>query len=223
MNPVSDTMATAGHANADRARSGTNDRALAATVPPDPVGAGHSGAPAVPADLMPELRTDHAGETGAVWIYRGVLAIARDAALRDFAQRHLATEQEHLRLVCALVPPRQRSWLLGPWRIAGFMTGALPALFGPRAVYGTIAAVETFVDKHYEDQIRALDGRSEYAALRDLLMTCQADECHHRDEAHALALAAGGASRKRPGLLLRLWCSVVGWGSETAVKIARRI
>lgn len=177
--------------------------------------------PAVPADLMPELRTDHAGETGAVWIYRGVLAITRDAALRDFAKRHLATEQEHLRLVCELVPPRQRSWLLTPWRIAGFLTGALPALFGPRAVYGTITAVETFVDRHYEDQIRALDGRPEYAALRDLLLTCQADECHHRDEAHALAFAECGSSTQKPSLLLRLWCAVVGSGSETAVKIAR--
>ncbi|MBM3389845.1 MAG: demethoxyubiquinone hydroxylase family protein [Betaproteobacteria bacterium] len=186
-------------------------------------GRAYSSPPAVPADLMTELRTDHAGETGAVWIYQGVLAITRDAALRDFAQRHLATEQEHLRLMCELVPPRQRSWLLGPWRVAGFITGALPALFGLRAVYGTIAAVETFVDKHYEDQIRALDGRPEHITLRDLLLTCQADECHHRDEAQALVLAAGGSITQKPGLLLRLWCAVVGWGSETAVKIARRI
>lgn len=191
---------------------------------------------AVPMDLMPELRTDHAGETGAVWIYRGVLAITRDAALRGFAQRHLATEQEHLRLICELVPPRQRSHLLIPWRIAGFLTGALPALFGPRAVYGTIAAVETFVDRHYEDQIRALEGRPEYTALRDLLLSCQADECHHRDEARALAAGAAGAAastaaraglkaepaaQARPGLILRAWCAVVAWGSETAVKVAR--
>lgn len=192
--------------------------------------------PAVPMDLMPELRTDHAGETGAVWIYRGVLAITRDAALRGFAQRHLATEQEHLRLICDLVPPRQRSHLLIPWRIAGFLTGALPALFGPRAVYGTIAAVETFVDRHYEDQIRALEGRPEYTALRDLLLSCQADECHHRDEARALAAGAGSAAasttaraglkaepaaQAQPGLILRAWCAVVAWGSETAVKVAR--
>jgi ubiquinone biosynthesis monooxygenase Coq7 len=91
----------------------------------------------------------------------------------------------------------------------------LPALFGPRAVYGTIAAVETFVDRHYEDQIRALEGRPEYTALRDLLLSCQADECHHRDEARALAAQA------RPGLILRAWCAVVAWGSETAVKVAR--
>lgn len=171
--------------------------------------------PAVPAELMAELRTDHAGETGAVWIYRGVLAVSRDAGLRDFARRHLATEQEHLDLICELVPPRQRSWLIVPWRAAGFFTGFLPALFGPRAVYGTIAAVETFVDRHYEDQIRALDGRPAYAELQRLLRRCQEDECHHRDEA--------AASAGRPGPLLRLWCSVVGWGSEAAVKVARRI
>jgi len=176
--------------------------------------------PSVPAELMEELRTDHAGETGAVWIYRGVLAFSRNEAVRDFARRHLATEQEHLRLVCELVPPRQRSCLLIPWRIAGFLTGALPALFGPRAVYGTIAAVETFVDRHYEHQIRALDGRPEYSTLQDLLRRCQEDECHHRDEASALA---GGGAYARPGPVLQAWCAVVGWGSESAVRVARRI
>lgn len=192
--------------------------------------------PAVPADLMADLRTDHAGETGAVWIYRGVLAVSRDAGVRDFARRHLATEQEHLDLMCELVPPRHRSRLIVPWRAAGFFTGFLPALFGPRAVYGTIAAVETFVDRHYEDQIRALEGRPEYTALRDLLLSCQADECHHRDEARALAAGAGSATasttaraglkaepaaQAQPGLILRAWCAVVAWGSETAVKVAR--
>jgi len=47
--------------------------------------------------VLAELVTDHAGEVGAVCIYQGVLRIARDPALRAFAQRHLATEQNHLR------------------------------------------------------------------------------------------------------------------------------
>ena len=169
----------------------------------------------VPPDLVADLRTDHAGETGAVWIYRGILALSRDAALREFAARHLATEQQHLALVCELLPPRQRSWLTGPWRLAGFLTGALPALFGPRVVYASIAAVETFVDRHYEEQIRALDGRPEHAPLQALLRTCQADECDHRDEARALA---GPVAARWP---LRLWCAIVGSGSAFAVKIAR--
>lgn len=170
----------------------------------------------VPDFMVAELRSDHAGETGAVWIYRGVLAFTRDAGVRDFAHRHLATETEHLRLISPLLPWPQRSRLLLPWRIAGFMTGALPALAGPRAVYGTIAAVETFVDTHYQQQIDRLCGLPEAEAVRALLVQCQADECHHRDEATALRGAP-------PGPLLRAWCVLVGAGSAAAVVVARRV
>ena len=175
----------------------------------------------VPAGLRDELRSDHAGETGAVWIYHGVLAVARDAGVRAFAHRHLATELEHLRLVTPLVPRPQRSRLLVPWRLAGFVIGALPALFGPRAVYATIAAVETFVDHHYQQQLDRIDAlpaaqRAVAAPLRALLARCQADECEHRDEAKALG---GGA----PGPLLRAWCAAVGAGSAVAVAVARRV
>lgn len=175
----------------------------------------------VPASLRGELRSDHAGETGAVWIYRGVLACARDASVGAFARRHLATEQEHLQLMTPLLPWPLRSRLLLPWRLGGFLTGALPALAGTRAVYATIAAVETFVDRHYGQQIEHIDAlpaaeRAAAAPLRALLARCQADECAHRDEAAALH---GG----KPGLLLRAWCSAVGAGSVAAVALSRRV
>lgn len=170
----------------------------------------------VPADLIAELRSDHAGETGAVWIYHGMLATTRDEGVREFARRHRQTEQRHLDLICAVLPASQRSRLLVPWRAAGFVTGALPALFGPRAAYGTIAAVETFVDRHYQQQIDRLTGRPEHAALRELLLECQADECAHRDEAL-------DRRTEPPGLLLRIWCGLVGHGSAGAVHLARRI
>lgn len=175
----------------------------------------------VPAALRGDLRSDHAGESGAVWIYRGILMVARDEAVRDFARRHLATEQEHLRLITPLLPWPQRSRLLVPWRVAGFLTGFLPALVGSRAVYATIAAVETFVDHHYQQQLDGIDAwpdaqRDAVAPLRALLAKCQADERQHRDEAQALR---GGA----PGLLMRAWCAAVGSGSAAAVVVARRI
>ncbi len=175
----------------------------------------------VPAGLRGDLRSDHAGETGAVWIYRGVLAVARDADVRAFALRHLSTEREHLRLVTQLLPWPQRSRLLLPWRLAGFLTGALPALAGARAVYATIEAVETFVDRHYRQQLDRIDAlpdraREAAAPLRALLARCQADECEHRDEASAL----GGGT---PGPLLRAWCALVGSGSTLAVSLARRL
>ncbi len=177
--------------------------------------------PAIPSDLVADLRSDHAGETGAVWIYRGIRAVTRNAALQDFASRHEATEAEHLLRIEAVLPSARRSWLLGPWRVAGWLTGALPALAGPRAVYATIAAVETFVDQHYQHQIDALDGRlgqpghPGYPELRELLVHCQAEERHHRDEAL-------GHQSQPPGVLLRAWCGVVGTGSAVAVWLARR-
>jgi 3-demethoxyubiquinol 3-hydroxylase len=98
---------------------------------------------ALPSWLVADLRTDHAGEAGAVMIYRGILATARDEAVRDFAQGHLATEAAHLAAIELLLAPRHRSRLSPLWRVAGWLTGALPAWAGPRAVYATIEAVET--------------------------------------------------------------------------------
>jgi ubiquinone biosynthesis monooxygenase Coq7 len=167
--------------------------------------------------LLGDLRSDHAGETGAVMIYRGILARTADPGIRAFATQHLATEAEHLRLLEAMLAPGQRSVLLPIWRVAGFLTGWLPAVFGPRAVYATIEAVETFVDHHYAEQIAKLGQSGEEGALRRLLETCQGEEVHHRDEA---AAALGTAPR---GPLLRAWAFVVGSGSAAAVAAARRI
>lgn len=173
-------------------------------------------APAVPDDMLADLRSDHAGETGAVWIYRGIALVTRDPALKAFALRHGQTEEDHLRRVGEVLPWGRRSWLLPAWRVAGFLTGALPALAGPRAVHATIASVETFVDHHYQQQIQRLEGRAGVAPLRALLVECQADEVAHRDEALALQTQA-------PGALLRAWCALVGSGSAMAVKLARLV
>ena len=166
--------------------------------------------------LQQELRSDHAGEVGAVMIYRGVLAISRNSSVRQFAEAHLHTEQKHLKLMEDIVPVAGRTRLLPVWRLMGWLTGALPALFGPRAVFATIEAVETFVDQHYEQQIVRLYPEGPYDALRQVLIDCQADEVSHRDEAAQLATPARG-------FLLRLWCVIVGAGSAAAVVAAKRI
>ena len=180
---------------------------------------------ALPAALIADLRTDHAGESGAVMIYRGVLAITRDAGVRAFAGRHLAAEASHLARIEPLLAPQQRSRLLPLWRIAGWLTGALPACIGPRAVYATVEAVETFVDQHYAEQIHWIDlhdpGRKQppLQVLRALLQDCRDDEIAHRDEAAALFTL----SAKPPSLALRLWVWSVGAGSRVAVTICRRV
>lgn len=168
----------------------------------------------IPETMWPQLRSDHAGETGAVWIYKGILSVTQDPGVTAFARRHLVTESEHLALLECLVPPGQRSRALPVWRVAGWLTGALPAVVGPGAVYLTIEAVETFVDQHYAAQTSMLKGDARFTALFDLLEKCRLDEVAHREEARH----RGGHA----GRLGRLWGGMVGRGSRIGVVIASR-
>ena len=169
----------------------------------------------IPAWLLGELRSDQAGETGAVAIYQGILWVSRDAKIRHFAKHHLRTEKSHLSKISSVIPENSRSRLLPLWRAAGFVTGALPSLFGASAIYATIAAVESFVDEHYLQQIERLDREQLFPTLRELLADCREDEIHHKQEAEQ-ALGA------RPQLALRAWCRIVDFGSRIAVTIERR-
>ncbi len=186
-----------------------------------------------PVHIVRELRSDHAGEVGAVQIYRGMLAVSRNPGLRAFAQHHLATEQAHLLTIESHLPAAQRSRLLGAWRVAGWITGALPAVFGPNAAYATVAAVETFVDQHYAHQIDWIDAHinasrlteggqsiqatetTRLANLRVDLERCRLDELQHRDEARLAGVAQGW--------LVNLWTTLVSSGSASAVVLARRV
>lgn len=166
-----------------------------------------------------ELRSDHAGETGAIYIYKGIIAVAKlrkDQELISFAEHHEATEAEHLRLIESIFEVNYRSRLLVTWRIAGWLTGAIPALFGRKAVFATIDAVETFVEQHYQQQIEYLQKNGSDDDLLKLLMRCQADEINHKNEARQKVMSP-------IPLILRLWCASVGGGSAVAVLLARQI
>ena len=52
----------------------------------------------IPNVIIPDLRTDHAGETGAVFIYKGILLVSKDKEIIEFAKNHLLTEKKHLPL-----------------------------------------------------------------------------------------------------------------------------
>ena len=163
-----------------------------------------------------DLRSDHAGEHGAVAIYRGMLAVTRDPGLQRFARRHLLAESRHLRFFERFLPPDGKSRLLPVWWLAGWLLGAGSAVLGPRAAYATIAAVERFVEDHYNEQIDSMRGRPGLDELVGILTRFCADEVHHRDD--ALASIPAGESR-----LARFWTRVVDGGSRVGVAIARRI
>ncbi len=145
----------------------------------------------LPVWLRQDMRSNHAGETGAVYIYRGILSVSKDEQVRTFAQEHLATEETHLELISNELPVCHHN-----------------------AVYATIDAVETFVGEHYLEQIDRLKAEASYPELRTLLGKCRDDEIDHRDEARD-AQSVG----RNP--FLRGWCWLVGAGSKYAVMLAR--
>ena len=188
----------------------------------------------LPPTLIGDMRSNQAGETGAVWIYLGILATTRDASVREFARAHLETERKHLLAINSLLPILRRSKLLIGWRLAGFLTGSIPALFGRQAVFSTIEAVESFVERHYQAQIDQLGQQDGHTELLSLLIECQQDERLHRLEAvqnlsvlnqDGLLDQSSDHARQpvHPPRLIRSWCRLVSLGSEFAVKIARVI
>jgi len=171
---------------------------------------------ALPEALARDLQSDHAGETGAVFIYRGILALSRDPVVVGFARHHLETERRHLAFFERWLPASRHSALTPLWRLSGWLLGALPALFGRRAIFVTIAAVETFVEGHYQAQIEALSSEPRWSDLRARLIEFCADEVEHRDD--AAGRVPGG--RFAAG---RLWTRVIDLGSRAGVWVARRV
>lgn len=167
-------------------------------------------------DDIRDLRSDHAGEAGAVQIYRGILAVSRNEVVRAFAREHLATEQRHLAFFESWLTPGARSHALPVWKSAGWLLGATAALFGPATVFRTIQAVETFVDDHYRAQIEVMGRDDRLAGLVAVLQSFRDDEVAHRDDA---------ANRGSPArsVFARGWASVIGLGSGLGVAVARRL
>lgn len=169
--------------------------------------------------IRSEFRASHAGEFGAVWIYRGVLAanwIRRDSEIAAFAHEHMSTEQVHLSGFENWIHFYRGSVLLFFWGIAGFLTGAIPTLLGRNWVYYSIYRVESFVDAHYRKQFAILQ-TSDNPLVADLMRELQdfhQDELHHRDDAL-------NRMTKSPTTIMRFWGKLIELGSNAAVSIAR--
>lgn len=174
-----------------------------------------------------ELRASHAGETGAVWIYRGALVAEfflnlfrftkTNGGAKPFIREHYLTERKHLAIFETEMPLFRGSFLLPLWIAAGFITGFLPRLLGHNCFYYTIYRVEQFVDAHYENQCKSLLSLPiPPSNVIERFKRCQKDEQHHKNEALALM-------SRRPSLMMRLWGFAVEKGSSAAVAVARLI
>jgi ubiquinone biosynthesis monooxygenase Coq7 len=130
------------------------------------------------------LRVNQAGEYGATRIYAGQLAvIGQDRPAGRAIARMAEQEQRHLQRFDALMAERRvRPTVLQPlWKVSGFALGAATALMSERAAMACTDAVETEIDRHYQQQLDELgDSDPELAAdIADF----RAEELEHRDTA----------------------------------------
>lgn len=163
------------------------------------------------------IRVNHAGEYGAAQIYAGQLAVMGDSAPDSSAIRHMAEqEQRHLDAFDAMIAKRGvRPTLLQPiWKAAGYALGATTAALGPRVAMACTAAVETEIDRHYQQQRDEL-GEDSDPELAAMIEDFQADELAHKET----ALAAGAEAT--PGY--PLLSAVIRAGCRVAIGLSKRI
>ena len=168
----------------------------------------------IPKSFIPIFRTNHAGETGAVFIYKAILMISKDKDVITFAKKHLRTEKDHLLLIEKILQKRDRSKLIFFWKIAGFLTGFIPALIGKKFIFATIFFVESFVERHYQEQIKMMNNRK-YLKLKEVIKKLQDDEISHKNEALLEA--------KKFNIFHKTWGRVIEFGSLVAVGISKKI
>lgn len=169
----------------------------------------------IPKFLIPHFRTNHAGETGAVFIYKGILSISKDSEIIDFSKKHLQTESEHLEILNKILPSREISKLIPLWKIMGFLTGFIPGIFGKDFIYATIFSVESFVEKHYQHQLDLIKDKKKFADLSNLINQLMHDEVEHKNEANQKI--------RKKNFLHKSWSNIVYNGSSLAVKISKYI
>ncbi|HEY8571970.1 demethoxyubiquinone hydroxylase family protein [Phenylobacterium sp.] len=165
------------------------------------------------------LRVDHAGELGAVSIYRGQRAVfgetAGNARIAGQLAEMEAHEAEHLaRFDRLLTERRVRPTALAPvWRLAGFALGAGTALLGDKAAHACTEAVENVIEEHYAGQIAELSAQDPELAAE--LERFRQDELAHRD------LAVDEGAREAPGY--GILSAVIRTGCRAAIKISEKI
>ncbi|MGI9387336.1 MAG: demethoxyubiquinone hydroxylase family protein [Methyloligellaceae bacterium] len=127
------------------------------------------------------LKVNHAGEYGAIRIYRAQLWIANRwyPDMVSFLQETLGHEIDHCSIFRNAMPERgaRPCRIMSLWGNGGLILSLLTALLGRQAVWICTEAVETTVHKHLEDQLVFLHERD--PELCSLIKSIQREELQH--------------------------------------------
>jgi ubiquinone biosynthesis monooxygenase Coq7 len=148
------------------------------------------------------LRVDHAGEFGAVNIYRGQLAVFERqhgkerivGQLREMAEQ----EQDHLDAFDRMLTAGNvRPTALSPvWHAAGYALGVGTALLGEKAAHACTEAVESVIEEHYGDQVVELTEAGETELAATMAKFQEEEVAHKRSAGPGLSRTVSGHPRR---------------------------
>lgn len=166
------------------------------------------------------VKVNHAGEYGAIRIYRAQIWVARRLypdVVRPLSEI-LAHEIRHCTLFREAMPDRRARpcRIMALWGNGGLLLGFLTALLGRRGIWICTAAVESTVHRHLEEQLFFLRRRD--PALHSLIFGIQQEEMQHLSWAQQAIDAQTPLSRALDLAIsfatdVAIWLST--WGDST--------
>lgn len=130
------------------------------------------------------LKVNHAGEFGAINIYKAQLLICKLVMKKHIPtlQGFLDDETRHLNLFWKEIQRRngvkcKSYWLCG---VGGYVMGIFSALLGTKGIMACTWAVESVVIAHLHNQLEYLSCKNDAAAF-SVVKSILEDEVNHRD------------------------------------------
>jgi ubiquinone biosynthesis monooxygenase Coq7 len=166
------------------------------------------------------LKVNHAGEYGAIRIYRAQLWMSKRffPDLVGFLEETLEHEIQHCALFREAMPSREARpcRIMTLWGNGGWALGLTTALLGRQAIWICTAAVENTVHRHLDDQLRFLADRDR--PLDELIRSIQSQELGHLNHAEAHIATSGAWSRILRATISGVTDAVIWlstWGDST--------
>jgi len=163
------------------------------------------------------LRVDHAGERGAISIYKAQLFVSKalNRSCVPALEEMLEHELRHHQVFESLLKARgvRHCYAIAFWALGGFALGTVTALLGERAIWVCTSAIESTVNAHLEHQVAFL-AHSDPEALAAVESIRRDEEAH---EEHAVS--NGGTS----GGLYRILHSTVSGVTSFAIWLSTKL
>ncbi len=173
------------------------------------------------------LKVNHAGEYGAIRIYRAQIWVAKRLYpdIAPFLAETLSHENNHCAMFRAAMPQRDARpcRIMALWGNGGLVLGFLTALLGRQGIWICTAAVEAAVHRHLQDQLLFVRDRD--PELHGLILAIQKEELMHLHYAEERLLEGKFLSPILGALIsgatdFAIWLSTWGDSSQMAKELA---